>query len=96
MEIHGHTDWGKENNIFKIVHALEEMATPDHLPVNITDREIYEHLGGQVPQKEIFEAIHLRIVFCADCNHVSGGNPKECDSCYDHRFAQSRFTIGRQ
>jgi hypothetical protein len=76
-----------DNGVITIMQALEKMATKERLPQDITDREIYEFLEGAIPQKDIFAAIHLKIVFCADCGHVTGGNAEECESCHDWRHA---------
>lgn len=89
------TDWTEENQVIKIVYALEAMhKAGGKLPMEEQDtHRIYEYMEGKVPERVIHLSIHHRIVFCADCGHVTGGNPEECSSCYDHRFGNSRFRM---
>lgn len=89
------TNWTEEDQVIKIVHALEAMHKASGiLPNDQQDtHKIYEYLEGKVPERVIHLALHHRIIFCADCLHVSGGNPEECSSCYDHRYADSRFRM---
>lgn len=90
------TDWNEENQIIQVMKALEEMAkAPDAtLPMEEQDtHKIYEFMEGKVPERLIHLAIHHRIVFCADCGHVVGANPEECEMCRDNRYGNSRFRI---
>lgn len=89
------TNWTEEDQIAKIMIALEAMyKSTGVLPVENNDtHKIYEFMEGKVPERVIHLAIHHRIVFCADCDHVSGGNPEDCESCYDNRFGNSKFRM---
>lgn len=94
------TNWTEENQVIKVMEAVEEMYAVAEkackgtgvLPVQEQNtHKIYEFMGGIVPEKTIHLAIHHRIVFCADCDHVAGANPDECESCHDHQHGAPIF-----
>lgn len=98
------TDWTEEQQCIEVAKALEAMARlpGGKLPLQQQDTHaIYEFMNGTVPERVIHLAIHHRIVFCADCDHVAGANPLSaknpggCDSCEDHRHSASIWSRGR-
>lgn len=72
-----------EQTIARIARALETMyQTTGILPGQEKDTaKIFVFLKGEIARAEIDRAIHQRIVFCGDCNHVVGAN-RDCeDGC---------------
>ena len=59
------------NTLQKIIEGMESYwQESEILPEDQTASQLYDYLGGEIPQKDLDLALHHQIVFCGDCGHV--------------------------